>query len=288
MTLLRNGTQKIDLDVLNVEPISKVVKELTGTCRSLLKAGLPASMLRLLARWRGNEYFPPRGRVDLGDLERQTPISRCWGFDRGLPIDRYYIEHFLNHHAADIRGRVLEIGDPYYTRLFGAGQVTQSDVLHVKEGNPLATLVGDLTKADHISSNAFDCVILTQTLHLIYDVRAALATLHRIIRPGGVLLATFPGISQIDHSLWKNSWYWAFTSLSARRLLEEAFSSLNVEVETYGNVLAASGFLYGLAVEDLRPEELDYHDPDYQILITVRAVKHCADDVNAEDFFRTL
>jgi len=38
-------------------------------------------------------------------------------------------------------------------------------------------------------------------------------------------------------------------------------------------VLAAVAFLHGLAAEDLRPEELDYHDADYELLITVRAIK---------------
>jgi SAM-dependent methyltransferase len=146
-------------------------------------------------------------------------------------------------------------------------------VLHVSEGNPHATFVGDLTNADHIPSCSFDCVILTQTLHLIYDVRAALATLYRILKPGGVLLATIPGISQIDHGEWGNSWYWSFTALSAQRLFEEIFPPSGVEIETYGNVLAAVAFLHGLAVKELRQDELDHHDPNYQLLVAVKAVK---------------
>ena len=51
------------------------------------------------------------------------------------------------------------------------------------EGNPQATIVGDLTDAPHIPSDAFDCAIVTQTLQFVYDVRAALATLHRVLRP---------------------------------------------------------------------------------------------------------
>jgi hypothetical protein len=46
-----------------------------------------------------------------------------------------------------------------------------------------------------------------------------------------------------------------------------------VSVAPYGNVLSAIAFLHGLAAEELRPEELDHHDPDYQVLIAVRAVK---------------
>ena len=124
-----------------------------------------------------------------------------------------------------------------------------------------------------ISINAFDCIVLTQTLHLIYDTRAALRTLHRILKPGGVLLATFPGISQLDHHEWAESWYWGFTTRSARWLFNEVFPADNVEIAAHGNVLAAISFLHGLAEEELSREELDYRDPDYELLITVRAKK---------------
>lgn len=202
-----------------------------------------------------------------------TPVSRAFGYDRGRPVDRYYIESFLARQAADIRGRVLEIGDDSYTRQFGGGRVTRSDVLHVAAGNPKATIVADLTSADHIPSDSFDCIVLTQTLQLVYDVRAAVRTLHRILKPGGVCLATAPGISQVDAGAWGDSWYWSFTTTSARRLMEEAFSASSIAVEAHGNVLVACAFLYGLAVEELRTEELDAVDPCYQVLITMRMVK---------------
>jgi SAM-dependent methyltransferase len=219
--------------------------------------------------------------VRFGSLRRLTPISRTFGFDRGLPIDRYYIERFLSAHAADIGGHVLEIGDDTYTRQFGGDRVKKSDVLHVSEGNPKATIVGDLTCATHIPSDRFDCVIFTQTLHLIYDARGALQTLHRILKPGGVLLATFPGISQISDERWRESWHWAFTQLSARRLFEEIFPQ-NVCVEVCGNVLAAIAFLHGLAAEELRQDELDYRDAHYQVSILVRAVKPGGNCTNVE------
>jgi SAM-dependent methyltransferase len=128
-----------------------------------------------------------------------------------------------------------------------------------------------LTQADDVPSEIFDCIIFTQTLQCIYDVQAALATLQRVLKPGGVLLATFPGITQIPNS--EPRWYWGFTRTSAERLFEESFPDSIVEVKTYGNVLASTGFLYGLAVDELRRDELEFHDPEYQMVITVRVVK---------------
>jgi len=201
-------------------------------------------------------------------------MSNNFGRDRGLPIDRHYIECFLAANAHDIRGRVLEIANDVYTRKFGDGRVTRSDVLHAAPDNPKATIVADLTHADHIPSDTFDCIIFTQTLQFIHDVRAALNTLYRILRPAGTLLATFPGISQIirkDMDRWGE--HWRFTTLSARWLFEGSFPTGEVTVEARGNVLTAIAFLHGLAAEELRQEELAHRDPDYEFLITVRAMK---------------
>jgi SAM-dependent methyltransferase len=217
---------------------------------------------------------PPVGEVRL--LRRLSPISDTFGFERGQPIDRYYIENFLARHTEDIRGRVLEIKDASYTRKFGGDRVTASDVLDVSEDNRRATIHADLTRADHVPSDAFDCIILTQTLHFIYDVHSATQTLYRILKPGGVLLATFPGISKTGcRECGKHGEYycWMFTKLSARHLFEKTFLAADVRVEAHGNVLVAISFLHGLAVEELRQEELDHHDPDYEVLITLRAVK---------------
>ena len=212
---------------------------------------------------------PPR----LGDLRRVTPIDPNWGFERGTPIDRVYVEQFVAANAADVRGRVLEIAAPDYATRFGRG-VERVDILMATEGNPQATIVGDLTDAPQIPSDAFDCAIVTQTLQFVYDIRAALATLQRILAPGGVLLATVPGITKIsppedeEYGEW-----WHFTARSAQRLAEEAFGPGNVEARSYGNVLSAAGFLYGLAAADLKPEELAAHDRLYEVIVGLRAIK---------------
>jgi SAM-dependent methyltransferase len=219
--------------------------------------------------------WPRMGRVNFGDLYRTDPISPIFGLDRGQPIDRYYIDQFLEKCKLDVRDRCLELGDATYINKFGGDRVKQIDVLHVVEGNPDATIIADLTDADHIASDQFDCIIFTQSIQMIYDLKVALRTLHRILKPGGTLLLTSHGISKIGRRLGRDGWgeYWHITAQSAESLFEETFPGAHVEVSTYGNVLAATCSLHGLCVEEVAAEDLDVCDPDFEVLVTVRAVK---------------
>jgi ubiquinone/menaquinone biosynthesis C-methylase UbiE len=133
--------------------------------------------------------------------------------------------------------------------------------------------VADLTSASHIPSDTFDCIILTQTLQYIYEPRAALQTIRRILKPGGVLLATLPGISQQNRALEQWDDHWRFTTVSCSRLFAESFPPEQLKIQGYGNVLVAIAFLHGLATEELGQDELDQQDPDYEVLISVRGVK---------------
>jgi SAM-dependent methyltransferase len=208
----------------------------------------------------------------LGTLRRTAPLSDDWGYDRGTPVDRHYIEQFLFEHRSTIRGRVLEIKDCSYTDRFG-GCVGQRDVLDVDPANPNATIVADLAAADGIASDQFDCFILTQTLQLIYDTRAALRHAHRILRPGGVLLATVPTVSRIVDGPGLQGDYWRFTAASCSALFGDVFGPGQVTVRAYGNVLAGIAFLAGIASEELSRRELAAHDPYFPLIIAVRAVK---------------
>ena len=212
--------------------------------------------------------------LDLGDLRRVTPIDASFGLGRGRPVDRHYIEGFLAQHAADVHGAVLEVGDNEYTRRFGGSRVAQSDILHADASNPHATVVADLTDAGQVPDASFDCFICTQTLTYVYVLERAVATIHRILKPGGVLLVSVPGISAAspyDRDHWGE--YWRFTSQSLTRLLADRFGKPNVQVEGYGNVLASIAFLHGLAIADLSARELDHRDPAYEMLVAGRAVK---------------
>lgn len=216
---------------------------------------------------------PRVGRVRQERLWSMKPVSKKFGLDRGTPVDRVYIEAFLASNANAITGSVLEIADDTYARRFGVS-LRSVDVLHVTQGNPNATIVADLSDAPQISDESFDCVILTQTLQFILDVSAAVDSLHRILRPGGSVLATMPSISQIsEYDMVRWGDFWRFTRASAGALFGTRFGSDNVEVVSFGNLLSAVAFLHGLAAEELNSEELALVDPTYPLIIGVKATK---------------
>jgi SAM-dependent methyltransferase len=221
----------------------------------------------------------PLGSVRFGDLKRPSPLSRDWGYDRGTPVARYYIENFLGQHAGDVRGRVLELASNDYTTRFGGIHVEQSDVLAVETTNPNATIVGDLAHEETLPRAAFDCIIFTQALQYIYDARRGLEMLYRALKPGGVLLTTVPGIGPMgDHPGYPEKpdrwpWYWIFTLAALRRLMEDRFGEDAVAAEAHGNIFTATAFLYGLAFEELDSSDLEVDDPRFPVTIASRAIK---------------
>jgi SAM-dependent methyltransferase len=212
--------------------------------------------------------------VDMGDLRNAEPVSRLMGYDRGLPICRFYIERFLAANATTVHGRVLEVADDSYTRRFGGDRVTERAVLHATAGNANATLVGDLATGEGIPEGRFDAAILTQVLQCVFDVAGAVRSVHRLLAPGGTALVSVAAIaprSRYDAERWGE--YWFFSEQSVRRLFEPVFGTGNVQVASHGNVVAAHAYLAGMAAEELREGELLPHDPDYPVVITAVATR---------------
>ena len=215
--------------------------------------------------------FLTLNKIRFGSLRTINPVDRDFGFNLGTPIDRYYIENFIRKHRNLIKGEVLEVGEDSYTSKY-APEEHRLTILNVVD-KP-SCLKGDLESGNGIPENAFDCVIMTQTLPFIYDVKSAVFHVHKMLKPGGHLLATNPCISQIsrfDMDRWGD--YWRFTPLSIMRLLEHYFPKDNVQIEAHGNSLTTTCFIQGIPCEKLRPQELDHTDQDYPVTITTLAQK---------------
>ena len=214
--------------------------------------------------------------TDWSQLRKVQPHRRDFGLGRGKCIDEFYIENFLTEYKEDIRGHVAEIGWDDYTKRFGGEQVQRADILDINERNERRTIAIDLTQMASAPDNVFDCIICTQTLFEIYDYAASVRSLHKMLKPGGVVLVTVPGISQSVRGRalgGAGDDYWRFTERSARLIFGEVFGAENVVVHTYGNVLAATALLHGIVQEELTRAEMEYHDPDYEVTIAVKATK---------------
>jgi SAM-dependent methyltransferase len=209
-----------------------------------------------------------KGRVQL--MVGVQPVSLRAGWDRGTTINRYYLEQFLQEFSSDIYGRCLEFQSDDYTSRFGGDKVTKLDILHKDDGNNKATLVADLTKANNIPSNWFDCIICTYVLHGILEFDKAISELHRILKPGGVLLVAVPGFNRTyagGHPLW------LFTPEGLHLVLARVFGAENVSVHAYGNSLTAAGYLRGLAAHEFTKGELNYHTLEFAVGVFARARK---------------
>lgn len=222
--------------------------------------------------WEATGKERPPGTVRWGDLRRTSPIARDWGYGRGQPIDRVYIEGFLSSHASDIHGACLEILNADYTERFGGTRVSRSDVLDINPANASATIVADLNEKDSLPAQQFDCIILAQTLHLIPDMRIAITNVWRALRPEGVLLVTVPALGRHDSRPGFDHDRWRLTPSGLDGLLGE-LPDARTSIVTYGNVLSCSAFLYGLAASELRAEELRVVDPEFPLIVAGHARK---------------
>jgi hypothetical protein len=214
--------------------------------------------------------------TDWSVLRRVRPYRSAFGIRRGRCIDRFYIEEFLAAYQSCIRGCVAEICTNEYTKQFGGTRVEHSDILDIDDQNRERTMAIDLAQTASAPESVFDCFICTQTLLLIYDYVSAIRSLYKMLKPGGVLLVTLPGITQgIPNTMLGGAGgdWWRFTGQSAQRTFAGIFGAENVAVKTYGNVLTATAFLQGLVQEELTQDELEYHDPDYEVIIGIKATK---------------
>jgi SAM-dependent methyltransferase len=213
-------------------------------------------------------------RLILKSLLTGSPVSRLYGLDRGRAIDRYYIEAFLEREKAAVRGVCLELLTNDYTLRFGGYNVTRSEILDIDRRNPHATIYADLRDLRPVlKDGVFDCIILTQTLQFIDDCEAGLNECRRILKDNGVMLATIPTLSRLDVASGRDADFWRFTPAGARYLFSRVFGEQNIQVEGYGNVITGLGFWLGLAQRDLSRAAFKDNDPDFPILVSVKATK---------------
>ncbi len=199
------------------------------------------------------------------------PLSDWHGFDRGTPLDRHYIEGFLETHKSAIKGRCLEVFDNAYTLRYGKDTVSQSDVLDIEAGNANATIIADLRNMPQIQDNTYDAIILTQVLQFIDNPESVIHECHRILKPQGKILTTLPCLSRMDRMSGTDADFWRFTKAGAEVLFKKSFS--NLKIESYGNVRSGILSLIGASLEEVSSRILKTNDPQFPLIISVMAEK---------------
>lgn len=229
------------------------------------------TLIRLIksARIRFMHWLKPSASYFLA-TRNLKPLSSKFGFDRGTPIDRFWIESFLSENSNRIRGICLEVTDATYTKKFGGSRVTRCDVLDINKNNTHATVIDDLRIMRTVPDNTYDCIILTHVLGLIDDLNAAMTHLNRILKPDGSALITSSCLGPVVSG---SKAYWRFTVDGMRFLLEKHFPPRKIQICSYGNAFTGQCFWVGMAQEELTRKELTYNDPRFPCIVAAVATK---------------
>ena len=211
-------------------------------------------------------------------LRRLHPIAN--GRQRGQAIVRHYWARFLADHRSDIRGRCLELGSTATIRRYGSGALSGADGLDIAAHARDITVVADLSRADHVAGDAYDCFVVPFTMHLIFDAEAALYHSIRLLKPGGVLLVNFPCVDYyfprgLDMGTGTTMHvFWWFTPIQVENLLRRVgLTELDYSIRSDGNLFARVAYQMNMAAEELSREELEHNDQGHPLIVSVRAVK---------------
>lgn len=201
--------------------------------------------------------------------------SNDFGFSRGTPIDRYYMNNFFLKNSTYIFNNVLEFGDDYYFKKFCKHENSSCDIFTStldKRNDNVKRIHGDLTKIAPIYFAKYDCIICTNVLNFIFDTKAAISGISNMLKSGGICIVTLAGfsthISRYDYDRWGD--YWRFNDLSAIKLFENDFDI--IFIKNYGNVYSAIAQMSGFCVEELEVEKVNEIENDY-VMITGLVLK---------------
>ena len=204
-----------------------------------------------------------------GNLRRTTPFSDHYGFDRGTPVDRYYVARFMEANRACITGQVLEIQSAAYTQAYGH-DVRTSHTVDIDPSHG-TDFVCDLARSEgKLARAAYNCFLMPNTLNHLRDLKPCLREALRVVKSGGTILTTVATLVPLTPDFNE---YWRFAPAAWEMIAAEVWPGCEIAISSIGNVLAATAAMLGLAAEELSPEELDDHDPRYPVLIAIRCRK---------------
>lgn len=250
---------------------------MSPTFRSPLRDHAARLYRRARSGWRALRGLPVVRHLRALQLRRLEPLAG--GRQRGEPIIRHYWERFLDAHREDLRGRCLEIGATQTLRRYAGAAMSHAEAMDLAPRDGVA-VVADLSRADAVPADTYDCFVVPFTMHLIYDVEAALHHAVRILKPGGVLLVNFPCVDYyfargLDMGTGRPLFvFWWFTPIQVENLLRRVgLTSESFELSAYGNLFARVAYQMNLPADELTRAERDHQDAGHPLILCARIVK---------------
>ena len=123
----------------------------------------------------------------------------------------------IHQHA---RGRFIDLGcgsAPFWVAV--VGQVTRYDGVDLWPRSTRATLAGDVQSLTMLPDAIYDSAICIEVLEHVPEPAKAVATIARILKPGGVVVISVPHLSRL-HDLPHD--YYRYTEYGLRYLLAQA------------------------------------------------------------------
>ena len=209
---------------------------------------------------------------------RMQPFNQ--GADNGLPVIRYYWAEFLDQHRGDVQGLALEVGGTGTILEYGDDRLIRADALVLSAHSPNVRVVADLSRADHVPSDGYDCFLIQFSTAVIYDIEAALYHAVRVLKPGGVLLINFWCLDFYLHRGLDMGtgeplymYHWA-TPIQVQNWLRSLdLNDDDFSITIYGNLLTRMAFLMNAPAQEFTQAELSHQDPGQPLLICARIVK---------------
>jgi SAM-dependent methyltransferase len=210
------------------------------------------------------QYYPP-------EYESYTDSTS----DRELPwlLKKAYAYGISKRRRVVTRrkkgGRILDVGCATGTFLLGmkelpgwevAGVEISPHAANIARKHQLEVFTGTLEEA-HLPSSSFDAVTLWDVLEHLHDPMEGLREIHRILKPGGILVLRVPNGSSWDAKWFGPTWagwdaprhLYVFTIDTLKKMMEAAgfqISQMSCEIGSYPTfVLSVRFWLYDRNVD---------------------------------------
>lgn len=209
----------------------------------------------------------PFGAIEYSDFKRYAPLCHDYGYSRGTPIDRYYLEQFIREIRSYVVGYTLEIGGSRENQyLYGFTNAMSYKTMDMHQ-KPEVDITGDIHDPNSLGSNSFDSIILFNVLEHCEKPWIVVENIYNWLTKRGSVFCMVPN-SQRIHRDPKDYW----------RILPDGMRSLFAkfpikQLYLYGNPITTIATMMGVAAEELSSEELNSFNSEYLVATCIYACK---------------